>query len=210
MGQGTEGLSTQQPTTGERSTEELSREIAGTRQALATDLDALQERVSPSAVMERRKAAARGKLRSVKDKVMGTVHDVEGATSDHASSAADTARSAMDQVQSVASSAPWRVEGSPLAAGLIAFGAGLVVSALIPASEKEAKVGADLVDRGADKAQPMMEEAKAVGQDVAQQLGERATEAVEEVKSSAAEGADRVKQEGQSAAESVRSDVRAD
>lgn len=40
MGQGTEGLSTQQPTTGERSTEELSREIAGTRQALATDLDA--------------------------------------------------------------------------------------------------------------------------------------------------------------------------
>ena len=42
-----------------QSTEELSTQIAGTRESLASDLDALQDRVSPSAIVERRKEAAR-------------------------------------------------------------------------------------------------------------------------------------------------------
>ena len=35
-----------------QSTEELSSEIAGTRRSLATDPDALQDRVSPTAIVE--------------------------------------------------------------------------------------------------------------------------------------------------------------
>ena len=46
-----------------QSTEELTTQIAGTRESLATDLDALQNRVSPSAIVERRKEAARGRGR---------------------------------------------------------------------------------------------------------------------------------------------------
>ena len=41
------------------STEELSNDIARTRADLEQDLDALQDKVSPSAIMERRKTAVR-------------------------------------------------------------------------------------------------------------------------------------------------------
>lgn len=188
-----------------QSTEELSGDIADTRRNLASDLDALQDRVSPSAIVERRKAAARGRMRSVRDRVMGTVHDVQNTASAQVSSAADSAGSATGSVRSAAGSVPDRVEGSPLAAGLVAFGAGMVISAMIPASEKEARLGAQAVDTARE---PVMEQAKSVGQDMAQQLSETAGTAAQEVKDTAAEGADRVRSEGQSAAESVKSDVK--
>ena len=40
-----------------QSTEELNTQIAGTRDHLAADLDALQDKISPAAIVERRKAA---------------------------------------------------------------------------------------------------------------------------------------------------------
>ena len=107
------------------STEELSSDIAQTRQSLTQDVDALQDRVSPSAIIERRKTAVRGRLSTVKDRVMGGGHDAMHGVSGTTSSAGD----AIEQ----------RVEGSPLAAGLIAFGAGLVIAGLIPASKVEAR-----------------------------------------------------------------------
>lgn len=172
-----------------QSTEELSNEIAGTRRSLATDLDALQDRVSPSAIVDRRKAAARGKVRSVRDRVMGRVHDVQNT-------AAGTPSSAVDSAREAASSAQERIEGSPLAAGLVAFGAGLVIASLIPASDKEARAAAQALDTAKEQAQPMVEDAKQAAQDVGQSLKETATEAVGEVQGQA-----------QSAAESVRSDA---
>ena len=47
-----------------QSTEELSNEIEETRRSMTTNVDALQDRVSPSAIVERRKAAARGRMQS--------------------------------------------------------------------------------------------------------------------------------------------------
>ena len=61
------------------STEELSNDIARTRADLEQDLDALQDKVSPSAIMERRKSAVRGRLASAKDRVMGTGQSVVGS-----------------------------------------------------------------------------------------------------------------------------------
>ena len=58
-----------------QSTEELNSDIAGTRQALSSDLDALQGRVSPSAIIERRKEATRSRLRGLKDRVMGVARE---------------------------------------------------------------------------------------------------------------------------------------
>src|SRR3546814_18439061 len=64
------------------------------------------------------------------------------------------------------------IEGSPLAAGLVAFGAGMVISALIPASEKEAQLASRAVATAKEQAQPLVEEAKSVGQDIgANQIG---------------------------------------
>lgn len=201
-----------------QSTEELSSEIAGTRQNLASDLDALQDRVSPSAIMERRKAAAKGRLRGMKERVMGSAQDVAGGTRSGVSSGVSGVQSGMqsgvqgakDTAGEAVDTARERFEGSPLAAGLVAFGAGLVISALLPASEKEARAGAQLVEQAQDRAQPMMEEAKAAGQEMGQRLASSAAEAAQEVKQTAVEGAQNVRSEGQSSAQSVASEVRPD
>jgi hypothetical protein len=196
-----------------QSTEELNTEIAGTRERMAADLDALQDRVSPSAIVDRRKAAARGKLAGWRDKVMGTAHDLRAGASSTVSGTASGAQGALGSAQDAAGSAQHsvqdRVEGSPLAAGLVAFGAGVVLAGLFPATAKEARVASAVADTAQDKGAPLVEEARSVGQDLGQDLKERATGAAQEVKDTAAESAARVKDEGRSAAESVRSEAQA-
>lgn len=187
-----------------QSTEELNQDIARTRESLGRDLDDLQDRVSPSAIVERRKAAVRGRVSTVRDKVMGTAHDVHGSVAGSASSAGDsvsgTAGHAADSARHAAASGRDSVQGSPLAAGLVAFGAGAVIAALMPPTEAEAKAASQL----ADQAQPVLDEAKSVGQDVGQQLGEKASEAAQEVKDTAADSAQRVQGEATSSAQDVK------
>ena len=45
-----------------QSTEELSSDIAQTRQSMTANVDALQDRVSPSAIVERRKQRPAGRV----------------------------------------------------------------------------------------------------------------------------------------------------
>jgi len=179
------------------STEELNTEIVETRQSMAANVDALQDRVSPAAIVERRKEAARGRVRSARDKVMGSAGSLSSSATGGAGSVNDSAHDAVSGTQD-------KIQGSPLAAGLVAFGAGLVVAALIPASEKEAVAAGHVVDIAKDKGQPLVDQAKSVGQDVAASVGESAGAAVQEVKDAATEGADRVRSEGQAGADEVR------
>ena len=83
--------------------------------------------------------------------------------------------------------APQRVaakaQGNPLAAGLIAFGAGLLFSSLIPASEKE-REAADALKTAAE---PLTTELTEAAKNVAEGLREPAQEAMENVKASAAD-----------------------
>lgn len=182
-------------------TEELSRDIAGTRQDLASDLDALQDRVSPQAIVERRKAATRERVRSARYKVMGTAHSARESATGTASGAADSVR---DQAHGAASAVEDRVEGSPLAAGLVAFGAGMVLASLLPATEKESRAARQVVDTAREQGQPVVEEARSVAQQVGQDLQESATDHAQELKESAQESTSRVQDEGSSAVEEVR------
>lgn len=192
-----------------QSTEELSTEIAGTRENLASDLDALQDRVSPSAIVERRKVAARNRLLGVKDKVMGSSQTASDSAKSGVSGAADSVKgaagSAKEGAQSAVSSAGDTIEGSPLAAGLVAFGAGLVIAGLIPATRAETRASQKVVEAAKEHGQPLVDEAKSMGQDVGDQLKESATDAAQQVKQTAQESAGRVQEEGQSSAENVKS-----
>ena len=185
-----------------QSTEELRAEIEQTRQSMTYDVDALQDKVSPSAIVERRKEAARSRARGMRDKVMGTAHSLGSSTSGTAGSTMDSATGAVGSVKGTAQD---KVQGAPLAAGLVAFGAGMIVSALIPASETEAVAAGHVVDAAKEHGQPVVDQAKSVAQDVAEDVKETATQAAAEVKDTAAEGADRVKSEGQSGVDEVRS-----
>jgi hypothetical protein len=163
------------------STEELNDDIARTRAELSQDVDALQDKVSPTAILERRKSAVRDRWASAKDKVMGSGQDAAHGVSDATSSAG----SALEN----------RVEGSPLAAGLAAFGAGMVIAGLIPASRAEAQGAQRLQEAAREHGQPVMDQAKSAAQEVGEQLKDKAAEAAQEVKASAQDSADRVKEE---------------
>jgi hypothetical protein len=169
--------------------EELNTEIAGTRESLATDLDALQDRVSPQAVLDRRKAAVRSRAEGLRSRVMGS-DDSSGGLSSAGSSAVDTAQH--------------KVEGSPLVAGMVAFFAGMLVSAAIPATRTESRLSQKAVDTAKEHGQPAADAMKSAGQDMAEGLKDSAQQAVQEVKTSTQQSAQRVQQEGRSSAEEVR------
>ena len=169
-----------------QSTEELTNQIEDTRQRMASDLDTLQDRVSPSAIVERRKRAVRGRFSSVKSKVMGS------------------GQSAGDSVSSAASSAQERFEGAPLAAGLVAFSTGVVIASLLPSTRAEAEVAHRVVETAKEQGQPLLDEARSAGEEVVESVKRQATDAAQQVKGSAQESVQTVKDEGRSSAESVR------
>jgi hypothetical protein len=191
---------------GQAAEEQLTRDIEARRAELSRDIDALTDRVSPAHMVERRKAATRSRFRSVRDKVMGSAHDTRNGLASAGSSATDSVSSAKDSVQGTAHDAADTVqrqtEGNPLAAGLLAFGAGWLVSSLMPATEKEAQGARQFVEAAKDS--PVVDEAKSVGQEMGESLKESATDAAEQVKSTAQDSAETVKQEGQSSAETVK------
>jgi gas vesicle protein len=92
------------------------------------------------------------------------------------------------------------LQGNPLAAGLIAFGAGLLASSLIPPSEKEREAAESLKSA----AEPVKTQLTDAAKDVAQGLKEPAQEAMENVKATATDAAQTVKEEGQAAASEVK------
>ena len=199
--------------------DQLRREIEQTRRELGTDVDALGEKVSPRRVMERRVDRTRNAIGGVKERIMGTTSDASssagGAISGAASSVQDRMSGAASGVQHAASSvgdtatdtayrARRQAQGNPLAAGLIAFGLGWLVSSLLPPSEKERQ----LAHQVKDQAQPAVQ---AVGQQAGQALSEMkdnlqqpAQEAVESVKQTATDAAGTVKDEARSAAGDVK------
>ncbi len=187
---------------GQAAEERMTTDIDRTRESLSRDVDALYDKVSPGRVLDRRKTAVRGRLSSMRDSVMGSAHQVtdsaQGAASGAAGMMQDGAESAVHAVHR-------RTEGSPLGAGLVAFGAGMVVAALIPSSEKEAQVAHRVTE--AAKESPLTDQAKSVGQELAQDLKESATQAAHEVGSTAQEAVQHVADESRSAVQEVRDEA---
>lgn len=184
---------------GQAAEERMTTEIDRTRQSLSRDVDALYDKVSPGRVVQRRKAAVQGRVSSMKEAVMGNASNAagsaQGAAQGAAQSVQDTAGSAVHAVER-------RTEGAPLAAGLIAFGAGMIAAALVPATAKEAEVAGQLKDAVQDS--PLADEAKAIGREVGESLKDSAAGAAQEVKQSAQDAAGHVQDEGRSSVEEVK------
>jgi len=93
-----------------------------------------------------------------------------------------------------------KAKGSPIAAGLIAFGAGLLISSMLPAGQAERQAA----EKIKDTAQPMVDDLTDTVKEVAANLKDPAQQALEQVKSTAADAATTVKDEAGSAADDVR------
>ena len=166
--------------------DEIRADIERTRSSLSLDVDAVADKVSPSKVAQRQTEKLRSTVGGWKDNVMGSADDASHQVSDQAHSAVEGVKGAPD-------AAKQKTRGNPLAAGLIALGAGWLVASVLPASEPEKRAAAKLEDQ----AQPLVDDAKNQAKSMAEQLKEPAQESVQRVRDSAAESAQNVKAEGQ-------------
>ncbi|HET6270176.1 MAG TPA: DUF3618 domain-containing protein [Arthrobacter sp.] len=182
----------------------IRADIEATRARLGTNVDAVADKVTPSHIVQRQTEKVKG---TVKDAVFGVKEKVMGSA-DHAAgsmhSAGSSAGAHLSDAGTAVGEAPQRMaakaQGNPLAAGLIAFGAGLLVSSLIPASQKE-REAADALKTAAE---PLATELSEAAKNVAEGLKEPAQEALQNVKETAAEAKENVKSEGQQAAAEVK------
>jgi hypothetical protein len=208
--------------------DEIRADIERTRATLSNDVDDLAESVKPKSVAQRQVDKVKDAAGSLKDRVMGSDDDdyssstvgdkayaakdavadrayaAKDAVADKAYAARDTvsekASDAADAVREAPTTLKRKTQGNPLAAGVIAFGLGMLVSSLIPSSEKERQAVSQLQDN----LEPVKQKATEVAQDVGENLRPAAQEAAQSVKSTAQEGVENVKQEGQSATQDVK------
>ena len=205
--------------------DEIRADIERTRAALSDDVDDLAESVLPKNVAQRQVDKVKEAASSVKERVMGSDDDdysasAVGTVSDKAYAAkeavADRGYAARDTVSDKASDAreavrqtPRRMrrkaQGNPLAAGVIAFGLGMLVSSLIPSTEKEREAVSQLQEN----LEPVKEKASEVARDIGEGLKPAAQDAAESIKTTAREGVESVKQRGQSAAADVTDQAQA-
>jgi len=204
--------------------DQIRDEINRTQRELSADVDALTEKLSPPKIVERRVQATRDAMTNVKDKIMGsTGQDTPGtretadsqiasvgqAITDRASTARDSAAATVSSAAGAARSAPGLVRrqatGNPLAAGLIAFGAGWLLSSLLPASAPEQQAATQVKDFATEHGRPVAQQLGQAGQQAAGQLRESAQQRAESVKDTAANAASTVSGEAQAAASHVTS-----
>ena len=192
------------------SPEEIQRDIERTRVSLSADVNRLNEKVSPAKVVGRRVDRVKGTATSVKDRVMGSADDGTGlrAAGDTVSSGASSAKNAVSSAASgvgdAAAAAPQTVrrqtQGNPLAAGVIAFGIGWLLSSLPPATQREQ----DVAELAEEKAKELAEPLKDTAQEVAGNLQEPLQHSVEQVKSAATDAAAQTAEHAKSAAADVK------
>lgn len=198
--------------------EVLRAQIAQTRANLSRDVNALGEAVSPSNVARRQAEkvtdSVRGAGRSLKEKVMGSddpydtspgvTERAQWAAEDAGHAVADAAGSARDAVASAPSAARRRTQGNPLAAGLIALGAGWLIGSLLPASQKERELAVTAKEQAQEHGQPVVDEVRSMAQEIVDDVRPQAEQAVDDVKDTAQEGVDHVKDEATTQTEQVK------
>lgn len=171
------------------SPEEIRADIERTRQDLGLDVDALADKVSPSKIVDRQVGKVRGAFTSVRERVMGAADDAGLSLSDAGSHVGD-----------VKDRAVAKAEGNPMAVGLIAFGAGLLLASLIPASSKEKELASTVKDQ----AQPLVDEITDAAKEVGEHLKEPAKDSVAAVQESAQESVAAVQDQAEHAAGEVK------
>jgi gas vesicle protein len=182
----------------------LKQDIERTRASLSRDVDLLAEKTSPRQVARRRWTA-------VKEKVMGTTEDTRYATrgqahriGDKASELSDTASekasAAADRVREAPQAVARQTQGNPLAAGIIAFGVGLLTASLVPVTDAERRAGQQLKDQTGD----LTEKAKDVASDLKDEFGDTVQEAAGQVRETARHAAQTTRETARSDAQEVR------
>ena len=175
----------------------LRQDIENTRVSLTRDVDRLAEKTSPRKVAQRRWTA-------VKDKVMGTSENARQATSETANAAVgtvqDTAQDVADSMRSAPQAVAQQTQGNPIAAGVIAFGVGMLAATLIPITDAERRAGQQLRDNAGD----LTDQAKDVASEMKDDVSGSVRQAVGQVKETAQDAAQTTKDQAKSSAQDAK------
>jgi len=129
-----------------------------------------------------------------------TKSKIQGQAQDLSERAGDSAASATGQAKAAPAALRQRTESNPMAAGLVALGAGFLAATLLPPSESERKA-ATKVQTGLE---PLKNQATTVGRSIAGELQQSAQGSVEQLKARAQEAVEQVKQDAQSSTAEVK------
>ena len=171
-----------QTTTASAESSRVRNEIDDTREHLGATVEAIGDRVLPGRIIERRKETTARSLRGLRDRIMGTAHDTREQL-------ADSAGSTVDHLRDAPESLAQHTEGSPLAAGGVAFAIGFLAAAMWPPTEPERHA----VEKVADAAPDLTDDIAQLGHDVAGTVKEQAVGVAEELKTSVSEAATAMK-----------------
>jgi uncharacterized protein YjbJ (UPF0337 family) len=159
----------------------LRQDIESTRASLTRDVDLLADKTSPTRVARRRWTA-------VKERVMGSTEQARHAASDTTSSAMSTVQEKTQDAAATVRHAPRAVagqaQGNPIAAGVIAFGVGLLAATLIPVTDSERRAGQQLKDHSGD----LTDQVRDAAGDLRDDLSGTVRQAAGQVKETAREG----------------------
>lgn len=183
---------------------QVRREIEATRGRMTDTIGAIEDRMSPSQVMHRRRLATRRRLTGMREAVMGHAPDMGERTGSVRERASGKASELSDTVSDLPHAAGRRTEGNPLAAGLIAFGAGLLAASLLPKTKEEQQLAHRVEPQLAETA----EEVKAAGQLTAESAKQEAKEHAGDMKQQASGAAQSVSEEAKSRAGDVGEQAR--
>jgi gas vesicle protein len=161
----------------------VRREIEDTREDLGETIEEIGDRVDPRQVVRRGKDRVRRRVEDVKEKVMGSAdpHRVEE-----------------------------QIEGNPLAAGLIAFGAGALIASLLPADRTSREAAQKLAEEAKPAAEQAKAELKEAGREVGEHVSQSAKESAHHLQERAKQSADEVKQEAKASGEHLKEEARRD
>ncbi|MFD5714334.1 hypothetical protein OQI_01010 [Streptomyces pharetrae CZA14] len=198
------------------SPDQMRAEINATRDRLSADVDRLADYASPRRVVRRRTRRVRGAVSGVRERVMGTASDTAHGVRSGAQSAAGSLQEGTQQaagqageaIRQAPDQAMRRTQGNPLAAGVIAFGFGMLVSSMLPATQAEQEKATDLMERGGEALEPVKQAALDSAQHLKEGAKEAAQSATQEVKDTAAEGARTTQDEARDQATRVTEQAR--
>ena len=198
--------------------DQIRQEIDRTRANLSYDVNALADEADPRTMARRQVNKVKSSAGSLRERLFGSddAYDPYGYGAGYGS--ADSGPGTVQQVREgagelagnvrdAAADAPRqirrRTQGAPLALGMIAFGVGGLVAALMPATDTERRAASAVKEQAA----PLVEEAKAVAQESVENVRPAAEEAVASVQDTAKTGAETVREDARSGAESVKQDA---
>jgi gas vesicle protein len=149
-------------------------------------------------MVERRKNRFSRGVRDVRDRIMGTASATGQGVSQNLREMKEHSGERLhdmeEQVEHLPEAIRQRSAGSPLVAGGVAFGLGVLIAAAFPPTERERQ----MAEAVGDRVEPLKQEAAAAAREVAEHLSDSAQEAMSEVKQAASEGAEHVREQVQS------------